>query len=70
VVAAYPYCHGEGARWWKGGCCEHSGVQAPVLPGNCCETPEVKATGGDCCHAPDSQEAAHRDGTWNPIAGV
>lgn len=30
------YCHGAGADWWKGGCCDHSGVSAPVLPGNCC----------------------------------
>ncbi len=36
VGADDKYCHGEGAKWWKGGCCEHSGVSAPVLPGNCC----------------------------------
>ncbi|MCE8005563.1 MAG: hypothetical protein HEP69_00845 [Aestuariivita sp.] len=30
------YCHGPGADWWKGGCCNHSGVTAPELPGNCC----------------------------------
>ncbi|WP_420732315.1 hypothetical protein, partial [Hwanghaeella sp. 1Z406] len=36
VGADDKYCHGAGADWWKGGCCEHSGVSAPVLPGNCC----------------------------------
>ena len=30
------YCHGPGADWWKGGCCNHSGVQGHVLGGNCC----------------------------------
>jgi hypothetical protein len=30
------YCHGEGAEWWKGGCCNHSGVTGGGLPGNCC----------------------------------
>jgi len=30
------YCHGAGAEWWKGGCCNHSGVHAHHLPGNCC----------------------------------
>jgi hypothetical protein len=36
VGADGKYCHGEGADWWKGGCCNHSGVTAPVLGGNCC----------------------------------
>jgi len=30
------YCHGAGAEWWKGGCCNHSGVTGGGLPGNCC----------------------------------
>lgn len=37
VGADDKYCHGAGAEWWKGGCCAHSGVEAPVLPGNCCD---------------------------------
>lgn len=36
VGAADKYCHGAGADWSKGGCCNHSGVEAPVLGGNCC----------------------------------
>ena len=36
VGADGKYCHGAGADWWKGGCCNHSGVEAPVLSGNCC----------------------------------
>lgn len=36
VGADDKYCHGPGADWWKGGCCNHSGVEAPVLGGNCC----------------------------------
>jgi len=50
VDADAKYCEGEGARWWKGGCCNHSGVQAPVLPGNCCGTEAAPAQGGHCCH--------------------
>jgi len=30
------YCHGHGAEWWKGGCCNHSGVSSSTLKGNCC----------------------------------
>ena len=26
----------RGAEWWKGGCCNHSGVSRLALPGNCC----------------------------------
>jgi hypothetical protein len=26
------YCHGAGAEWWKGGCCNHSGVRPPRSP--------------------------------------
>ena len=37
VGADGKYCHGRGAEWWKGGCCNHSGVQAQALPGNCCD---------------------------------
>ncbi len=37
VGADDKYCHGPGADWWKGGCCAHSGHQANVLPGNCCD---------------------------------
>ena len=36
VGADDKYCHGAGADWWKGGCCNHSGVEAPILGGNCC----------------------------------
>jgi hypothetical protein len=36
VGADDKYCSGDGAKWWKGGCCEHSGVSSTVLPGNCC----------------------------------
>lgn len=56
VDADAKYCEGEGARWWKGGCCNHSGVQAPVLPGNCCGTEgsavqdAAPAQAGHCCH--------------------
>jgi hypothetical protein len=55
VEADDKYCTGEGARWWKGGCCDHSGVRAPILPGNCCETdaPQgmVASAGSSCCDA-------------------
>jgi hypothetical protein len=63
VGADGKYCSGEGAKWWKGGCCDHSGVQSAVLPGNCCDTgaaddaPAAAAAaasttaGGSCCHA-------------------
>lgn len=37
VGADDKYCHGPGAEWWKGGCCDHSGVSAPILKGNCCD---------------------------------
>jgi hypothetical protein len=37
VGADGKYCHGAGAEWWKGGCCNHSGVEAPVLDSNCCD---------------------------------
>lgn len=30
------YCRGEGAAWWNGGCCNHSGVSGGGLLGNCC----------------------------------
>jgi hypothetical protein len=36
VGADAKYCEGRGAEWWKGGCCNHSGVAASQLPGNCC----------------------------------
>lgn len=36
VGADDKYCHGRGAEWWKGGCCNHSGVTHSPLPGNCC----------------------------------
>lgn len=36
VSANDKYCHGAGADWWKGGCCNHSGVTAIPLSGNCC----------------------------------
>jgi hypothetical protein len=54
VGADDKYCSGEGARWWKGGCCDHSGVSAPVLPGNCCAEPGELAAApppatGSCC---------------------
>ena len=52
VGADDKYCSGEGAKWWKGGCCNHSGVAAPVLAGNCCENDASPASGGghSCCH--------------------
>ena len=31
------YCHGKGAEFWKGGCCNHSHIQGAGLPGNCCD---------------------------------
>ncbi len=37
VGADDKYCSGKGAAFWKGGCCDHSGVTAPQLPGNCCD---------------------------------
>jgi hypothetical protein len=37
VGADGKYCHGEGARFWQGGCCDHSHVEAHTLAGNCCE---------------------------------
>jgi hypothetical protein len=49
VGADDKYCQGEGARWWKGGCCEHSGVSAPVLPGNCCDSHPAPANSDGCC---------------------
>ncbi|MEX0280998.1 MAG: hypothetical protein AB3N13_07375 [Arenibacterium sp.] len=30
------YSHGPGADRWKGGCCNHSGVQGTILSVNCC----------------------------------
>ena len=33
VGADGKYCHGEGARFWSGGCC---GVDHAPLPSNCC----------------------------------
>ncbi len=36
VGADDKYCSGKGAAFWKGGCCAHSGVMAPLLKGNCC----------------------------------
>ena len=36
VGADDKYCTGKGAEFWKGGCCDHSGVQAHTLAGNCC----------------------------------
>jgi hypothetical protein len=60
VEADDKYCTGEGARWWKGGCCEHSGVRAPILPGNCCETEAPtgmsSAASAACCE-PDAMPA-------------
>ncbi|GAB5469066.1 MAG: hypothetical protein Kilf2KO_20960 [Rhodospirillales bacterium] len=37
VGADKKYCSGAGADFWQGGCCDHSGVTAPVLKGNCCD---------------------------------
>ncbi len=37
VGADDKYCRGAGAAFWKGGCCAHSGVAAPLLKGNCCD---------------------------------
>ena len=70
VGADDKYCRGEGAKWWKGDCCDHSGVKAPVLPGNCCDPTDATSSGGDCCHAPDAQASAHETEVWNPLAGV
>ena len=36
VGADAKYCHGRGAEWWQGGCCNHSGVTSHPLSGNCC----------------------------------
>ena len=36
VEANNKYCTGAGAEFWQGGCCDHSGVEAPRLKGNCC----------------------------------
>ncbi|MCV0394322.1 MAG: hypothetical protein K5872_13595 [Rhizobiaceae bacterium] len=36
VEADGKYCHGEGARFWSGGCCDHSGVAAANFACNCC----------------------------------
>lgn len=37
VGADDKYCTGRGADFWKGGCCNHSGVHAAPLAGNCCD---------------------------------
>ncbi len=34
VGAGGKYYHGAGAEWWKGGCCNHNGVQAHVSGDN------------------------------------
>ncbi len=36
VGADGKYCHGEGARFWAGGCCGHSGVEPAEFKSNCC----------------------------------
>ncbi|MEO1192316.1 MAG: hypothetical protein AAFY02_11200 [Pseudomonadota bacterium] len=37
VGADNKYCSGPGADFWQGGCCDHSGISAPRLKGNCCD---------------------------------
>ncbi len=52
VNADDKYCQGEGAQWWKGGCCNHSGVIASALAGNCCGEDSAAKAVGDSASAP------------------